>query len=184
MTVPFRRILLTLATLTLGAGAAHAGTVTVPADGIYAARDAANVCLDAEASARWNGQWVTTEWARMSVCGCTVETADARATFDVEAGPLWNNAHAQQVCPQVCGAPRWTGGYTFVDAYAASTCSLDYPGRIRGAVKVLNLAPRVAPVRVVVAPRPRLARHSLFRRHATHHARWRGVKAQPRPRRR
>jgi|GEM_PF-1648231 len=178
-----RRLLLTLTTLTLGATAAHAGTVPVPAGGIYSAAAASDVCLDAEASARWNGNWVTTEWGQMSVCGCTVETASARTTFDVEAGPIWNNGHAQQVCPQVCDAPRWTGGYTVAGRRSDSTCSLDYPGRIRGAVKVDTFA-RPTPVRVVVTT-PRVApRHRVIRNHRTRHATWRARRPYVAPRHR
>ena len=34
-----------------------------------------------------------------------------RVAIDIEAGPLWNNDHAREVCPQLCSANdrAWTG---------------------------------------------------------------------------
>ncbi|MCA9517849.1 MAG: hypothetical protein KC635_23075 [Myxococcales bacterium] len=89
----------------------------------------------------------------MSVCGCTVGR-DTRSSFDVEAGPIWSNQHAQSVCPAVCDAARWTGAYTRDTARSQSTCTLDYPGRIASAVRVA-FAPRA-----VVAPRRPVTRHA------------------------
>lgn len=160
-----RRLLLALVAVTATATAANAGTVSIQADGIYGDAQADGVCLDAADGARWNGQWTTTEWGRMSVCGCTVESGSARTTFDVEAGPIWDNGHAQQVCPQVCNTPQWTGAYSPDTAYAASTCELSYPGAIRGGVSVDAYAPAT---RIVVRPivvRPRVNHTRIFRPH-------------------
>lgn len=138
------------ALLTLGAGQALAATtVAVPTVGLYTASDADAVCYGEANTARWNGHWNTTEWGRMSVCGCTVGGA-SQATFDVEAGPLWNHGHAQQVCPQVCESARWTGHWTRQTRYQPASCTLAYSGHIRGAVRV------AAPV--VVTPAPRFVR--------------------------
>jgi len=139
-----------------GVGAAHAtNVVTVESGPIRSARDATFVCQGVEASARWSGQWVTTEWGQMSVCGCEVGDV-VRSRFDVEAGPIWSNVHAQSVCPSVCSDARWTGGYAF-DARSGGACTLDYPGEIRGRVNVVGpyfgaAVPVARPV--VVASRP------------------------------
>ncbi|MEH2409647.1 mannan-binding lectin [Nostoc sp.] len=43
---------------------------------------------------------------------------------NVIAGPIWNNEHAQQRCPQVCSSVglRWTGGWYTFDPGKNSYC--------------------------------------------------------------
>lgn len=114
-------------------------TVEVAAPPLSSARQAAEVCEDAAASSTWTGHWVTTEWARMSVCNCEVSVG-ARTRFDVEAGPLWNHGHAQRVCPQVCASATWTGEW-YRGRHQGGACTLEYPGHIRGSVKVMRPTP-------------------------------------------
>lgn len=42
--------------------------------------------------------------------------------FDVDAGPIWNNADAQQKCPAVCGGLRWNGQWTTTVPGQMSVC--------------------------------------------------------------
>ena len=141
---------LSVIAVVLGVGAAHASNVvTVEAGPIRTARDAGPVCQGLEATARWTGQWVTTEWGQMSVCGCEVGSA-VRSRFDVEAGPIWSNVHAQDVCPAVCSDARWTGAYAKRSGFGV--CALDYPGQIRGRVKVGG--PTLALTTIVRPARP------------------------------
>jgi len=152
-----RMIFAVFATLMVTAGAANATTVVaVETDAIWSARDANAMCTSTAASSSWTGHWNTTEWARMSVCNCEVGNF-LTARFDVQAGPIWNQRHAQQVCPQVCASAEWTGRYSTARRGAASSCDLAYSGQIQGAVRFVPSRPvavHVAP-RVVVAPRAR-----------------------------
>ena len=51
--------------------------------------------------------------------GCTAgpyyseQTPPVGRKFTIEAGPIWNNGHSQELCPTVCSASnaRWTGGW-------------------------------------------------------------------------
>ena len=155
-----RTLTLTLLALGLMTGTALAqNAVSVPADGLFSRADAAPVCVATAASSTWTGHWNTTVWGQMSVCNCSVAGA---ARFDVEAGPIWNQHHARQVCPQVCGGAQWTGDFTSARRGAPS-CTLAYAGRVQGVVHIAPVAfipaVRVAPVVtpapvVVVSPRP------------------------------
>ncbi|WP_437278665.1 mannan-binding lectin [Sorangium sp. So ce375] len=42
--------------------------------------------------------------------------------FDVNAGPIWNNAYAQTTCPSVCGSLRWNGQWTTTVPGQMSVC--------------------------------------------------------------
>ncbi|MES2206636.1 MAG: right-handed parallel beta-helix repeat-containing protein [Pseudomonadota bacterium] len=46
------------------------------------------------ATAKWDGNWVTTIWNEMSVCHSSLG-------YDVAAGPIWNNDDAKRKCPAV-----------------------------------------------------------------------------------
>lgn len=66
----------------------------------------------------WNGQWRTTVWGKMSVCGCDV------CCKDVDAGPIWNNADAKQKCPEVCKRveSNWNGQWVTTVPCEMSVC--------------------------------------------------------------
>lgn len=53
----------------------------------------------------------------------------AHASYDFEAGPIWDNKHAQEVCPAVCDDEDliWDGNWhtTVWDEMSVCTCS-DY----------------------------------------------------------
>lgn len=151
-----RTLFTALTALLLTAGAANATTVVaVETDSIWDARDAGMMCNATAASSTWTGHWNTTQWARMSVCNCEVGTF-LTARFDVEAGPIWNQRHAQRVCPQVCSSASWTGRFSTARRGGASSCDIAYNGHIQGAVRFVPSRPlpvRVAP-RVVTTRSP------------------------------
>lgn len=79
----------------------------------------------------WNGQWVTTEQGRMSVCGIegaraipTVQAAEGRA---FRAGPIWDNNDAQAKCPVVAAAVggEWNGHWWTTAASEMSVCMIE-----------------------------------------------------------
>ncbi|MES2207743.1 MAG: hypothetical protein V4525_13250 [Pseudomonadota bacterium] len=57
----------------------------------------------ATAQEEWNGQWVTTQWNVMSVCG-------TKSGKDIDAGPIWNNDDAKKRCPIVIA--QWNQSYS------------------------------------------------------------------------
>jgi hypothetical protein len=46
---------------------------------------------------------------------------------DIDAGPIWNQTHAQRRCPRVCASQngRWTGNWTTVETGNTSVCQCD-----------------------------------------------------------
>ncbi|MDI1428835.1 mannan-binding protein [Polyangium sorediatum] len=42
--------------------------------------------------------------------------------FDVNAGPIWNNADAQNKCPAVCNGLQWNGQWTTTVPNQMSVC--------------------------------------------------------------
>lgn len=53
------------------------------------------------------------------------------AVIEVEAGPIWANADANNKCPQVCsdrGAQRWTGEWRTTQPGRMSVCGCDFAG--------------------------------------------------------
>lgn len=44
----------------------------------------------------------------------------------IEAGPIWNQAHAEQVCPEVCDGGAWTGGWNTTQQGVMSVCECQY----------------------------------------------------------
>ncbi|TKD01354.1 mannan-binding lectin [Polyangium fumosum] len=42
--------------------------------------------------------------------------------FDVNAGPIWNNADAQNKCPAVCSGLQWNGQWTTTVPNQMSVC--------------------------------------------------------------
>ncbi|MGX8718983.1 MAG: mannan-binding lectin, partial [Desulfovibrio sp.] len=56
--------------------------------------------------AEWTGHWTTTVWGEMSVCNFLIRKplphGGAQGMHvDVEAGPIWDNDHAKERCPEV-----------------------------------------------------------------------------------
>ena len=70
----------------------------------------------------------------ISLAGCTPKShpADEEVTIDVEAGPIWDNDHAQKRCPELLeewlkanpdkGA-EWTGNWTTTIFGKMSVCN-------------------------------------------------------------
>jgi len=50
----------------------------------------------------------------------------AHAAFDFEAGPIWNNEHAQEICPAICDDENlaWDGNWrtTIWEEMSVCTC--------------------------------------------------------------
>ncbi len=44
----------------------------------------------------------------------------------VEAGPIWSQAHAEEVCPDVCAGGTWTGGWNTTQPGVMSVCACQY----------------------------------------------------------
>lgn len=44
----------------------------------------------------------------------------------VEAGPIWSQEHAEQVCPAVCGGGTWTGSWNTTQPGVMSVCACQY----------------------------------------------------------
>lgn len=87
--------------------------------------------------ARWTGQWWTTVQGAMSVCEIQVRPAGGdpspEAGFDAEAGPLWNQKHAEERCRELTEEwnesnpayeARWSGQWVTTVEGAMSVCGL------------------------------------------------------------
>lgn len=152
-----------LAFIALSAGAASASNlVTVATDDIRTQRDASYVCQASAASSTWTGHWNTTRWAHMSVCNCAVGNV-YQTRFDVEAGPIWNQRHAQEVCPTVCADTRWTGAWNPGTRRTAAACTLAYAGNIRGGMHIAPVAIH-RPMPVVAVPAVHHPRRAVLHR--------------------
>jgi len=79
------------------------------------------------AGGTWNGNWRTVVAGRQSVCACDFRRPHkAGKTFN--AGPIWNNRHAQSVCPAVCTSHdrTWRGEWRTTVQGQMSVCAC-YP---------------------------------------------------------
>jgi len=65
----------------------------------------------------WNGQWRTTEWGKMSVCGVDW----------VNAGPIWSNDDAKVKCPVAAAAAggSWNGQWKTTVPGVMSVCGVN-----------------------------------------------------------
>lgn len=96
-------------------------TIDVPAGPLFNQEDAEAKCPQACAAhlGEWNGQWTTVVEGEMSVCGCVVAVdggGNAEFTIDIPAGPLWNQADAEQKAPIACASygGTWNGQWRTV----------------------------------------------------------------------
>ena len=77
--------------------------------------------------AKWNGNWNTTEFGKMSVCDLEL---DFKPTLgvpgDVFAGPIWNQADAETKCPVAAYAVdgEWNGNWTTTVQSEMSVCGI------------------------------------------------------------
>lgn len=99
-------------------------TNTIEAGPIWNQQDANQKCpLTCKTALEWNGQWVTTEQGKMSVCGTKPVKKGAPPPFDVKAGPIWNQQDATQKCPTVIAkALKWNGAWWTTVPGAMSVC--------------------------------------------------------------
>ncbi len=106
----------------------------------HAARQCPRVCSSSGGS--WSGNWTTTAPGRSSVCSCNFRVmrpppppppVTNPGTRDVNAGPIWNQGHANQRCPQVCASSRgsWTGQWRTTVPGRMSVCECAVRGGFR-----------------------------------------------------
>jgi len=100
------------------AGVKSASALDVKAGPIWNNQDAKVKCPVATDAVGgiWNGQWVTTQWGVMSVCGVN----------DVKAGPIWNNQDAQVKCPVATAriGGTWNGQWRTTQWGVMSVCGV------------------------------------------------------------
>jgi hypothetical protein len=53
---------------------------------------------------------------------CMMSSIGTALAFDVNAGPIWNNADAQTKCPTVCTSLAWNGQWTTTVPGRMSVC--------------------------------------------------------------
>ncbi len=96
----------------------------VEAGPIWNQGHADQVCpaIAASQGGTWTGHWWTTIPNEMSVCQITV-AAPSRA---VNAGPIWNQNHAEQVCPAIAASQgaTWTGHWWTTVPSEMSVCQI------------------------------------------------------------
>jgi hypothetical protein len=113
-----------LVTATLLTPAAASAQQAFEAGPIWNQNHANQVCPAVAAShgGTWTGQWWTTRPSEMSVCEVRM-TATAIA---VEAGPIWNQNHANQVCPAIAASigRTWTGEWWTTRPSEMSVCQV------------------------------------------------------------
>lgn len=98
----------------------------IPAGPIWNQTDAETKCprIATEVGGQWTGHWKTTVLGEMSVCNIT-DKPSARVR-NVDAGPIWNQADAEQKCPVVAYAVhgRWTGQWVTTEQGRMSVCEI------------------------------------------------------------
>jgi hypothetical protein len=95
---------------------------------IWSQADAQNKCpaVAAANGGVWTGQWKTTVPGQMSVCEVRVARSRAKRVVNVEAGPIWSQADAQNKCPAVATANGgvWTGQWNTTVPGQMSVCQI------------------------------------------------------------
>ncbi|WP_066797168.1 mannan-binding lectin [Sphingomonas soli] len=103
---------------------------------IWNQRDAETKCANKARELRgtWNGQWRTTVQGRMSVC--SIDTGrggpgggwDRGSTRNVEVGPIWNQADAENKCRNKARELRgeWTGQWSTTQPGRMSVCEIRF----------------------------------------------------------
>lgn len=94
----------------------------------------------AEAHGRWTGQWRISVPGQTSFCEVTDIVDPSHGALgpppgppsvvqDVEAGPIWNQADAEDKCPRVAAAAngRWTGQWRTLSTGGTSVCQVARP---------------------------------------------------------
>lgn len=110
--------------VTLLAPVAASAQQAIEAGPIWNQNHANQVCPGVAAShgGSWTGQWWTTIQGQMSVC----EVQVASPSRAVNAGPIWNQQHARQVCPAVAASHggEWTGQWWTTIQGEMSVCEI------------------------------------------------------------
>lgn len=112
--------LLIVALLAASGGLAVQAAEWRDAGPIWNNMDAERKCPKVCGSDRWDGNWKTTVQGQMSVCACGGKSKTK--TYQVDAGPIWNNMDAERKCPAACGNAKWDGNWRTVSPGRSSTC--------------------------------------------------------------
>ena len=105
----------------------QAASYNVEAGPIWNNADAQSKCpsVCGGLGANWNGQWHTTRQGEMSVCSCEKGSSGSTSSGKaIEAGPIWNNADAQNKCPGICfgNGLSWSGQWKTTIQGQMSVC--------------------------------------------------------------
>jgi ribosome modulation factor len=121
-----------IAGATTAYGQAGAGPRNIETSFLWTQSEAEQKCpqVASEAGGRWTGDWRIAVPGRTSYCVVT-DIAPERAARparvrDVDAGPIWNQAGADDKCPRVAAAAqgRWTGQWRTVSPGGSSVCEV------------------------------------------------------------
>jgi hypothetical protein len=98
----------------------------IEAGPIWNQADANNKCpkTASKNNGTWTGQWWTTVPNKMSVC----EIAVAPPKKAIEAGPIWNQADANNKCPKIASKNNgtWTGQWWTTVPGKMSVCEIQF----------------------------------------------------------
>lgn len=94
-------------------------SIDIPAGPIWNQQDAEKKCPQV-CPPHWNGQWTTTVWGKMSVCG-------TKEGVDVPIGPIWNNDDAKKKCPSQLATMKWNGNWKTTEPNKMSVCGCTLP---------------------------------------------------------
>jgi len=63
--------------------------------------------------------------ALLAACGLALPVLSEPAVTEYEAGPIWNQGHAEQICPKICKAAgrEWTGDWRTIETGRNSVCA-------------------------------------------------------------
>ena len=95
----------------------------IEAGPIWSNDDAQKKCPSICSSLRWNGQWTTTQWNAMSVCGTT-------AGVGIPIGPIWNNDDARNKCQAQLSRMSWSGHWRTTRWNEMSVCVCNPPAPV------------------------------------------------------
>lgn len=121
------KVLTVSATLATCLLASQVAARDIAAGPIWDQADAENKCPVAAAAyeGSWDGNWTTTVEGEMSVCSVT-----GIPVVTLEAGPIWNQADADEKCPIVgfSVGGTWNGQWWTTVQGEMSVCQIDLNG--------------------------------------------------------
>jgi ribosome modulation factor len=116
-------------TSSLGGAGTNSVTLDLEAGKIANDDHAKEVCpgLAQQWRGTWTGDWKPTITLVMAVCRISIPRRGT-VTANLEAGPIWHQNHAKEVCPEVARRWRgtWTGGWATTVPGQMSVCQLSF----------------------------------------------------------